>query len=58
MYRSIYAAASATLDVLVEEKLPERVAELGKYLMENLQGFTDEYRIVREVRGPRAHDLC
>lgn len=45
------AAASATLDVLVEEKLPERADNLGKYFMENLQGFADKYRIIREARG-------
>lgn len=45
------AAAAATLDVLVEEELPEKAAEKGEYLMEELQDIEDEYRILREIRG-------
>ena len=45
------AAASAAIDVLVEEKLPERAATLGRYFMEKLEGLQEKYRIVREVRG-------
>lgn len=45
------AAASATLDVLKEEKLPERAAKLGRHFIEKLQELADRYRIVREARG-------
>jgi acetylornithine/LysW-gamma-L-lysine aminotransferase len=47
----VCAAASAAIDVLVEEKLPERAATLGRYFMEKLEGLQEKYRIVREVRG-------
>ena len=43
------AVASASLDVLVEEKLVERSAEMGGYFMERLRAIrTDK---VKEVRG-------
>jgi acetylornithine/LysW-gamma-L-lysine aminotransferase len=45
------AAASATIDVIVEEKLPERAKALGKYFTDLLVGIQEELRIVREVRG-------
>jgi acetylornithine/LysW-gamma-L-lysine aminotransferase len=45
------AAASATIDVLLEEKLPERAERLGKYFIGMLNAFEDRYRIVRETRG-------
>jgi len=47
----VCAAASAAIDVLVEEKLPERAATLGKYFKGKLEGLAEKYRIVREVRG-------
>jgi acetylornithine/LysW-gamma-L-lysine aminotransferase len=47
----ICAAASAAIDVLVEEKLPERAATLGQYFKGKLEGLAEKYRIVREVRG-------
>ena len=45
------AAAAAAVDVIVEEKLPERAARLGNYFMKALRGLQQKYRIVREVRG-------
>ena len=45
------AAASATIDVLIEEKLHERAASLGKYFMDKLKELHDKYRLIREVRG-------
>ena len=45
------AAASATIDVLISEKLPERAAELGNFFIEELRGLQDEFRVVRDVRG-------
>jgi acetylornithine/LysW-gamma-L-lysine aminotransferase len=47
----VCAAASATIDILVEEKLPERAANLGKYFMEKLEALREKHKIVREVRG-------
>ena len=45
------AVASAALDVLVEEKLVERTAELGAYFAERLRGMkSDKVELVR-VRG-------
>ena len=45
------AAASATIDVLISEKLPERAAELGNFFIEELRGLQDEFKVVRGVRG-------
>ncbi|RLG99994.1 aspartate aminotransferase family protein [Candidatus Bathyarchaeota archaeon] len=44
-------AASATIDVLISEKLPERAAELGNFFIEELRGLQDEFKVVRDVRG-------
>jgi LysW-gamma-L-lysine/LysW-L-ornithine aminotransferase len=43
------AASLATLSVLVEEKLPQRAAELGAYLLEKLQALDSP--LIRDVRG-------
>lgn len=43
------AAAQATLDVVREEDLPARAAELGDRLLEGLEGI--DHRLVREARG-------
>jgi len=45
------AAASAAVDVVVEERLHERAARLGTYFMSKLNGLQEKYRVVREVRG-------
>jgi len=45
------AAASATLDFIVEEKLPQRAWELGSYFKELLEDATASSRLIREVRG-------
>jgi acetylornithine/LysW-gamma-L-lysine aminotransferase len=47
----VCAAASAAIDVLIEEKLPERAATLGGYFRGKLEDLAEKYRIVREVRG-------
>jgi LysW-gamma-L-lysine/LysW-L-ornithine aminotransferase len=47
----VCAAASAAIDVLVEERLPERAATLGGYFKGKLNGLAEKYKIVREVRG-------
>ncbi len=49
---TISAAAKATLDVLVEEDLPGNAADVGGYLIEELQAAIDDGEInAREVRG-------
>jgi len=47
----ICAAASAAIDVMVAENLPERAANLGKHFMETLENTRQKYKIVRELRG-------
>jgi len=43
------AIASEALDVLVDEQLPQRSAELGEYLMQNLRDIKSDY--IKEIRG-------
>src|SRR5699024_5486684 len=43
------AVSMAALDVIVEEKLPERSDELGKYMVKKLQEIDNP--IIKEVRG-------
>lgn len=45
------AAASATLDELIERRLPQRAAELGAYLLERLRASLVSVPVVRDVRG-------
>jgi acetylornithine/LysW-gamma-L-lysine aminotransferase len=45
------AAASATIDVILEEKLPYKALKLGTYFINRLQEIVDDFRILREVRG-------
>jgi acetylornithine/LysW-gamma-L-lysine aminotransferase len=45
------AAASAAVDVVVEERLHERAARTGTYFMAKLKELQEKYRVVREVRG-------
>jgi acetylornithine/LysW-gamma-L-lysine aminotransferase len=47
----VCAAACAAIDVLIEEKLPERAAALGSYFKEKLEVLQTQHRIIREVRG-------
>ncbi|MEM3357030.1 MAG: aspartate aminotransferase family protein [Candidatus Bathyarchaeia archaeon] len=47
----ICAAACAAIDVLIEEKLPERAEVLGKYFAEQLKDLQKRHGIIREVRG-------
>ncbi len=47
----VCAAASAAIDVLVEEKLPERAATLGEYFKGKLNGLAEKFKVIREVRG-------
>ncbi|MGE6375181.1 putrescine aminotransferase [Peribacillus muralis] len=46
------AAAIATIDVLLEEKLPERAAEVGEYFLNGLREAASEHKDkVLEIRG-------
>lgn len=45
------AAACATIDVIVEGKLPERAEVLGEYFKKRLLEIQGKLKIVREVRG-------
>lgn len=45
------AAACATLDVLKDERLPERAKANGEYMFSKLEGLAEKYRIVRGARG-------
>jgi len=45
------AAALATIDVIVEEKLAERAARVGKDMLTRLQKFAEGKKHVGEVRG-------
>lgn len=45
------AAALAAIDVIVEERLPERAASLGAVFLERLRKLARASKIVREVRG-------
>jgi acetylornithine/LysW-gamma-L-lysine aminotransferase len=47
----VCAAGCAAIDVLVEEKLADRAAELGKYFKDQLEQLQAKYRVVKEVRG-------
>jgi len=45
------AAAVATLKVILEERLAERAAELGSFLLSELRRLKEKHSFVREVRG-------
>ena len=49
------AAALATLDCLVEDKLIENAIELGHHAINRLNEMCDRYSIVHEVRGLGLH---
>jgi 4-aminobutyrate aminotransferase / (S)-3-amino-2-methylpropionate transaminase / 5-aminovalerate transaminase len=45
------AAASASLGILVEEKLTERSARVGALMLERLQGMMERHPLIGDVRG-------
>ena len=47
----VCAAASAAIDVLTGENLPERAATLGGYFKGKLEALAEKHKIIREVRG-------
>jgi [amino-group carrier protein]-gamma-(L-lysyl/L-ornithyl)-L-glutamate aminotransferase len=47
----VCAAGCAAIDALVEEKLTDRAAVMGKYFKAGLEGLQAKHKIVKEVRG-------
>jgi acetylornithine/LysW-gamma-L-lysine aminotransferase len=47
----VCAAATATINVLLEEQLVQNAAKVGAYFKDQLQNMQRELRIIREVRG-------
>ena len=47
----VCAAASAAIDALIEERLPERASKLGDYFMTGLGELQNKHKMIREVRG-------
>jgi acetylornithine/LysW-gamma-L-lysine aminotransferase len=47
----VCAAGCAAIDVLIQEKLPERAATLGAYFKSKLEGLQSKHKTVKEVRG-------
>ena len=47
----VCAAACAAIDVLVNGKLAERAATIGRYFKAKLEELQTKYKIVKEVRG-------
>jgi acetylornithine/LysW-gamma-L-lysine aminotransferase len=47
----VSAAACASIDVLLQEKLPERAKLMGNYFLEELNGLQSRHKIIRDVRG-------
>ncbi|MFQ6084911.1 MAG: aspartate aminotransferase family protein [Candidatus Bathyarchaeia archaeon] len=45
------AAATASIDAIIEEKLAERAAKLGRKLLRDLSTLQKEHELIREVRG-------
>jgi acetylornithine/LysW-gamma-L-lysine aminotransferase len=47
----VCAAGSATIDVLLEERLIDNAAKVGEYFKTGLLSLMSEHRIIRDVRG-------
>ncbi|WP_455282230.1 aspartate aminotransferase family protein [[Eubacterium] cellulosolvens] len=47
----VCAAASAAIDALIEERLPERASKLGDHFMTRLGELQNKHKMIREVRG-------
>ena len=47
----VCAAGCAAIDALVEEKLADRAAKMGKYFKAGLEDLQAKHKIVKEVRG-------
>jgi len=47
----VCSAALASLNTIVDEKLPENAQRIGAYLMGKLSALMDKYPVIKEVRG-------
>ena len=45
------AAAKATVEAMIEEKIPENAAAMGQRLMNGLKNLQKNYPVIGEVRG-------
>ncbi|MDQ0492683.1 acetylornithine transaminase [Paenibacillus brasilensis] len=45
------AAVQATIETIIDDKLPERAAEMGEYLFHSLQKQLGEFPFVKDIRG-------
>jgi acetylornithine/N-succinyldiaminopimelate aminotransferase len=47
----VCSAALASLNTIIDEKLPENARRMGAYLMERLCSLNDRFSVIKEVRG-------
>jgi acetylornithine/N-succinyldiaminopimelate aminotransferase len=47
----VASVALATFTTILDEKLPERAARMGRYLMDGLRGLAGRHSVVKEIRG-------
>ncbi len=47
----VASVALATLTTVLDEKIPERAARMGRYLMDGLRALAGTHATIREVRG-------
>jgi acetylornithine/succinyldiaminopimelate/putrescine aminotransferase len=47
----VTSVALATLSTILEEKIPDRAARMGRHLMDGLREVARRHPVVREVRG-------
>ncbi|MBI4593416.1 MAG: aspartate aminotransferase family protein [Candidatus Rokubacteria bacterium] len=47
----VASVALATLTTVLEERIPERAARMGRYLMDRLRALQAQQPVIREVRG-------
>lgn len=47
----VCAAANAAIDIIIEERLPEKSAKQGAKMISSLSAFAKENKVIREVRG-------
>ena len=45
------AAGIASLDVVEQDRVPEKARKLGGYLKAKLQGLADRFELIGDVRG-------
>jgi putrescine aminotransferase len=45
------AAGIASINAIVENKLPERAREMGEYMLNGLKALKDRYNMIKDVRG-------